>query len=492
VGRRSLRTERAGQNAAIILKIVTLTALRQMLLCGKISSPEIIEHTIAQIQARNPAINAFIATYFDRAVEEAAASQRRIQQDQARPLEGLPVTIKDSMDIAGEPTSCGSLLIRDSRPARDAACVRLLKEAGAIVIGKTSCPEFLMNYETDNRLIGRTNNPWDLSRTPGGSSGGEAAAIATFCSVGGVGSDGGGSVRFPAHCCGIAGLKPTPGRVSAAGHVPVIGHPGGLLGVVGPMARTAEDVKALFQVLAQYDVADPFSTPMPLREVDLAPFKKKELKIGVMHGWLEVPVEPAMAAAVSRAASVLSDLGFATEEFHPSGLYRAPNVWWFFFGRIHARVTKASLSGKEDQLHWTGAELLAQALAEPEPDVKEVLEQFAIRDRMRTALLEQMETHRVLLLPASGVAAFPHRTRRWPTPKKDIGLFEAMMPLTPFNLLGMPGLVIPFGFNEHGLPCAIQLVGRPYEEETLLDIAIEMEDARGPFPSPPDVRSPVT
>lgn len=473
------------------MPVVSLTALRQMLVRGEISAPELIQHTIAQIEKHNPAINAFIATYFDEAVEQAAASGRRIQQKEARPLEGLPVTIKDSIDIAGEPTSCGSLLNRDSRPARDATCVRLLKQAGAIVIGKTSCPEFLMNYETDNRIIGRTNNPWDQSRTPGGSSGGEAAAIATFCSAGGMGSDGGGSIRFPAHCCGIAGLKPTPGRIPATGHVPLIEHPGGLLGVVGPMARTAEDVKALFHVLAQYDIADPFSTPMPLRAVDLEPFKKKELKIGVMPGWPDVPVEPAIANVVSRAASVLSDLGFAAEEFATRGINRAPNVWWFFFGRIHARVTKAALAGKEDQLHWTGTELLTQALAEPEPDVKEVLEQFAIRDRMRTTLLEQMETHPVLLLPACGVAAFPHRSRRWPTPKKEIGLFEAMMPLTPFNLLGLPGLVIPFGVNEHGLPCGIQLVGRPYEEEILLEIAVELEAARGSFPTPPGVSSPI-
>jgi amidase len=463
---------------------VTLTALRLMLLNREISSRELIERTISQIQKQNPTINAFISTYFEQAIDSAADSARRIQQNQARPLEGLPVTIKDSIDIAGVHTSCGSLLHRDSLPARDATCVRLLKEAGAIVIGKTSCPEFLMNYETDNRIIGRTNNPWDVSRTSGGSSGGEAAAIATFCSVGGMGSDGGGSVRFPAHCCGIAGLKPTPGRISAAGHVPTIEHPGGLLGAVGPMARTAEDVKALFRVLAQYDVADPFSTPMPLRESDLTPFLKKELKIGVMPGWISVPAETAIATAISHAAALLSDLGFAVEEFHPSGINRAPNVWWFFFGRIHSRVTSAALAGKEDQLHWTGTEMLEQAMAEPEPDVKEVLEQFAVRDRMRTALLEQMETHRVLLLPASGVAAFPHRTRRFQTPKKEIGLFEAMMPLTPFNLFGMPGLVIPFGFNEHGLPCGVQLVGRPYEEEILLEIAIQMERARGPFPAP--------
>jgi Asp-tRNA(Asn)/Glu-tRNA(Gln) amidotransferase A subunit family amidase len=138
-------------------------------------------------------------------------------------------------------------------------------------------------------------------------------------------------------------------------------------------------------------------------------------------------------------------------------------------------------------MHWTGRELLHHAMKESEPTVAEVLHNLSARDRMRASLIGQMETHRVLLLPASGICAFPHRQRRWQTPRKEIGLFEAMMPLTPFNLFGMPGVVIPFGFNEDGLPCGVQLVARPYEEEVLLEIAIELERARGEFPGPPGV-----
>jgi amidase len=473
-----------------MLTLVTATELNRMLSTGQISPVELIEKTIARIEAWNPKINAFICTFFDQAREKARNAESRIRHSEARPLEGLPVTIKDSLNIAGVPTYCGSLLNRESRPAHNATSVRLLTEAGAIVIGKTSCPEFLMNYETDNRIIGRTNNPWDLQKTPGGSSGGEAAAIATLCSIGGMGSDGGGSVRFPAHCCGIAGLKPTPGRVSAAGHVPEIAHPGGLLGVVGPMARTAEDVRMLFEVLAKYDPADPFSTPMPLRRADLASFRKKELKIGLMPGWLDVPVERAMSDLTIEAAKKLSDMGFAVEEFSPRRVESATELWWFFFGQSHSRLTRARLQGKEDQLHWTGTELLDRAMQEPEPTVQSMLESFALRDRMRTALLKQMDTHRVLLLPAGGVAAFPHRTRTWETPKGEIGLLEAMAPLTPFNLFGMPGMVVPFGFNQEGMPCGVQLVGRPYDEELLLEIAVELERARGPFPMPPGVPEP--
>jgi amidase len=468
---------------------VTLVELRQALLTGQISASELIRRTFSQIDSVNETINAFIETFPDRALLQAQESDRRLGTGAARPLEGIPVTVKDCLDVTGSATRCGSNLYRDLRPARDATCVRLLTEAGAILVGKTSCPEFLMNYETDNLIIGRTNNPWDASRTAGGSSGGEAAAIATFCSAGGIGSDGGGSIRFPAHCCGIAGLKPTPGRISGAGHVPSIEHPGGLLGVVGPMARTAADVKALFEVLARYDPADPFSAPVPVRRADLQFFRDKTLRIGFMPGWVDVPVEKAIREIVGKAAGTFAELGYAIDEFRPRGVEAAPNLWWFFFGRIHARVTQSALKGKEDQLHWTGTELLQQAMKEPEPAVSEVLENFAARDRMRASLLEQMETHRVLLLPVSGIAAFPHRSRRWQTPKKEIGLFEAMMPLTPFNLFGMPGIVIPFGFNEHGLPCGIQLVGRPYDEELLLAIAIELETARGPFPSPRGIHS---
>lgn len=464
---------------------VTITRLVELLKTGKLSPVELIDYTIRQIDHHNPTVNALVDIFPEHAREMAKLSESRYQRGDARALEGLPVTIKDSLDIAGSVTACGSLLYRDNKAAHDATSVRRLREAGAIIVGKTSCPEFLMNYETDNRLIGRTNNPWNLERTPGGSSGGEAAAIASFCSTGGLGSDGGGSVRWPAHACGIAALKPTPGRISAAGHLPAISHPGGLLGVAGPMSRTAQDLKAMFKVLAHFDPQDPFSTPMPQDWPDLSAFRDEGLKIGLMPGWYDVPVQVAVSEAVAKAAATFEQLGYTVDPFRPKGQERVPNLWWFFFGQLFSRVTAASVAGREDQLHWTGLELLDIAMKQEEPSVTKLLENMALRDKLRGALLEEMETHRVLLLPAAGVTAWPHRTRRWPTPKKEIGLFEAMMPLTPFNLFGMPGLVIPFGMDSEGLPCGIQLVGRPYDEELLLDLAIELENARGPFPGPP-------
>jgi Asp-tRNA(Asn)/Glu-tRNA(Gln) amidotransferase A subunit family amidase len=441
----------------------------------ELSPVELLEVHLKQIAAHNSKINAFSVLLEEQA--RTAAVQAASAMTGA--LCGVPLTVKDSFDVEGVPTLCGSRLRRGHRAARDSTVVARLRSAGAIILGKTNCPEFLMNYETDNHVTGRTNNPWDLERTPGGSSGGEAAAIAAFCSAGGIGSDGGGSIRLPAHFCGICGLKPTPGRVPATGHFPVIGNPGGLLGVAGPMARTARDLQLLFQVLAGYDPEDPFSAPVPLRAPEV-----KGIRIGVLEQFYNVPVEPGIADAVRNAADMLVQLGFGVERFVPQGLERAPNVWSFFFTELPAVAMRELIAGREQDIHWSGAEMLQRMKDLPEPSGKTVLEQLAARDRMRASLLRQMRDVPVLLWPACGVVAFRHRQRAWATPAKSIGYFEAMFPLTPVNLLGLPAVVIPFAMNTEGIPVGVQLIGRPYEEEVILEVAAILEEARGAFPGP--------
>ena len=463
-----------------MLNRLTLTQMAAELRSGRASSQETVEAHLRQIDAQNSRINAFVSIFAEEARAAAkAADEARVRQRTLGPLHGVPLTIKDSFDVAGQPTYCGSRLRLDHRAAKDSTSAARLRAAGAILLGKTNCPEFLYNYETDNYIAGRTNNPWDVTRTSGGSSGGEAAAIASFCSAGGMGSDGGGSIRVPAHFCGIAGLKPTPGRVPATGHFPLIAHPGGLLGVGGPMARTAEDVRLLFQVTAGHDDQDPFSAPVPLRPAELA-----GLKIGLMERFNGVPVQPAITLAVDAAGRVLEALGFAVEPFEPRGIERAPELWWFFFGEVAAPFIKKMIAGRERDVHWTGMELVGLALEKPAPTMEQVIENLGARDAMRAALLRQLRDHLVILLPACGVAAFPHRSRRWAAGEKEIGLFEAMTPLTFSNLLGLPALVIPFGRTEEGLPVGVQLVAAPYGEELLLDLAVRMEEARGPFAGP--------
>ena len=450
----------------------------------RISPTELVNAHFRQIAKHNPQINAFVVLLEEEARSTARMAEAAIMGGEALgPLHGVPVSVKDSFDMAGLPTLCGSKFRLDHRAAEDATAVARLRAAGAIVLGKTNCPEFLSNYESDNYITGRTNNPWNPQRTSGGSSGGESAAISAFFSAGGIGSDGGGSVRIPAHFCGIAGLKPTPGRVSAAGHYPLIGHPGGLLGVAGPMARSAADVRLLFSVLAGYDSQDPFSAPVPLREPSI-----QNLRVGLMEQFYDVPVEPGTRDVVRKAALLLEKIGFKVDPFKPQGIERAPNIWWFFFGQLPARLTKQLFEGREQDAHWTGTEFLAASLGQPEPSANDVLVNLAARDRMRAAVLREMETVPLILSPVCGVPAFRHRERKWKTDSRPIGLFEAMMPVTPWNLLGMPAVTIPFGMSADGLPIGVQLIGRPYEEERILQVAARLEEARGAFPGPPGFR----
>ena len=445
----------------------------------KLSPEELVEAHLQQIEKHNPRLNTFVV----KLASDARSAARRLEDVPSQgPLHGIPLTVKDSFDMEGLPTLCGSRFRLWHRASKDATAVSRVRRAGAIVIGKTNCPEFLANYETDNHITGRTNNPWNPDFTAGGSSGGESAAIAALFSAGGIGSDGGGSIRVPAHFCGIAGLKPTPGRVSAAGHFPEISHPGGLMGVAGPMARTAADLRVLFDVLAGYDCEDPFSAPVAIREPDLT-----ALRVGVLEQWPDTPVAPAIREAVRKAARTIEALGIPVEPFVPKGLETAPKLWWFFFAELPAQFTRELFTGREHDAHWTGMELLNRVPPELLIGSRRVVENLGARDRMRYTLLQQMNEYPVLLTAPCSVPAFRHRERHWPLDGREVELIEAMRPATPLNLLGLPGLVIPFHLTADGLPVGVQLVGRPWDEELLLELGMRMEEARGQFPSPPGV-----
>ncbi|MGC2246290.1 MAG: amidase, partial [Terriglobales bacterium] len=212
----------------------------------EISPVEVAREHLDRIAQQNPFLNAFVDWRPELVLAQARAAEAAVMRGDGHsselgPLHGVPLSIKSSIDVAGHRCEAGSRLRAGYVAAEDARLVARLRAAGAVILGVTNAPELLMAWETDNLLYGRTNNPWDLTRTAGGSSGGEAAAIAAGLSAGGVGSDGGGSIRVPAHFCGICGLKPTPGRIPGTGHFPKGGGPFALLGVVGPMARTVED-----------------------------------------------------------------------------------------------------------------------------------------------------------------------------------------------------------------------------------------------------------
>src|SRR5215472_5609002 len=279
----------------------TITEAAAAIRSKTISPVEIVEAHLSRIESCEPKLNAFVHLDAAEARNQArAAEAATMRGERLGPLHCIPLTIKSCIDVAGWRCPAGSLLRKDYIPGTDAPLVSRLKAAGAILLGNTNTPEFLMAYETNNRLNGKTSNPWNLECSAGGSSGGESAAIASGCSMGGVGSDGGGSIRVPAHFCGICGLKPTPGRVPSTGHFPSGAGAFGWIGVVGPMARTIADLRTLFEVMAGPDAGDAHSAPVPLRS-----YSEKGLgrtRVGVLQSSALSNATPETRAAVDCAA----------------------------------------------------------------------------------------------------------------------------------------------------------------------------------------------
>ena len=328
------------------INFLSAAQMAEQIRSRKLSSIELIKAHLAQIERLNPQLNAFVQVDAEGACSQAREAEWAVKQGrQLGPLHGVPISIKSSIEVAGLRCEAGSKLRAGKIARQDAPLVTRLRNAGAIVLGTTNTPEFLMAWETDNALYGRTNSPWDLTRTPGGSSGGESAAIAAGCSAGGVGSDGGGSIRVPAHFSGICGLKPTPGRIPASGHVPNSVGPFALIGVVGPMARTVEDLKILFEIMQGPDIGDTCSAPVPVRWPKNDDLKK--LRIGYFEDDGRTPVTPETRAAAHTAAEALKRAGFTVEPFRPKGLEQARQTWWKFFGIAGGMLLRPMVQGRE-------------------------------------------------------------------------------------------------------------------------------------------------
>src|SRR5271168_4824727 len=315
----------------------------------RLSPVELVEAHLDRIAVLQPKLNAFVHVDAEDARKQARVAEAAVLHGAALgSLHGVPVTIKSCIDTAGWPTPAGSLMRKDYVPLQDAPLVARLRAAGAIVLGNTNTPEYLMAYETNNSLSGKTSNPWNLARSSGGSSGGEAAAIASGCSMGGVGSDGGGSIRVPAHFCGICGLKPTPGRIAATGHFPPGDGAFSWIGVVGPMARTVGDLRALFEVMAGPDAGDVLSAPVPVRTIQEKGLHG--LRIGILEsdalGWATTET----VDAVRRAARLLGEGQFVVEPLRLEGLGQALELWWFFLGPVIGNLLRRGVAGQEEKL----------------------------------------------------------------------------------------------------------------------------------------------
>jgi amidase len=398
------------------------------------------------------------------------------------PLHGLPVTVKSSIATAGYLCEIGSFLHQGEIPAEDAAVVARLRAAGALILGTTNCPELLMAYETANLLHGATRNPWDLDRSPGGSSGGESAAIAAGMSAGGLGSDSGGSVRMPAHCTGICALKPTPGRIPARGHLPPNVGPFATLGAIGPMARTIADVTLLFRTLSGQDPGDPSSPPLALRTPSLDELRAST--IGFFEDDSLVPVTPETRSAIHAAAEALCAAGFRVAPFRPRTLEQMRKLWWTFFVQCGAMFYEPEIRGRHERLSPILLEFLSIADSVPPLSTTRLLNAWAELDLLRAKTLQEMHDYPVLLCPVASVPAFRHGERSWMIDGQSVAYLDAVRHTQWFNVLAAPAAVAPVGRSPEGLPIGVQIVARPFEDEIALGVAAVVDAAFG-YHAPP-------
>lgn len=453
----------------------------------QITSVELIEAHLARIAEINPSLGAVVATLADSARREAEEADHQLASGApCGPLHGVPVSIKDSIDVAGFITTAGTLGRKNAEPAReDATLVRRLRAAGAIPIAKTNLPDLLFSFESDNLIFGRTSNPYDLARTSGGSSGGEAALIAAGGSPLGLGSDSAGSVRLPAHFCGIASIKPTSGRLPRTGHVPPSGGWIERLWQIGPMARYASDLRLAMQLLAGEDNADFTCPPVPL--LDAPELRNLRIAFFTHNGF--APCMPAIKEAVERCSRLLSEMGLRVEERRPLGVEQAYELEMAIFGADGAEgIDRYLAENGSTEVH----PLLTNFLDRMRP-FRATGHEFARRwtqwDEYRAQLECFFERYDAVLCPVYTQPALRHGESRVDSN------FEGFSYTMAWNLAGAPAAVVRCA-EADGLPVGVQIVAKPWRDLTALAIAEAIEQSaiapvtcspdRSESPAPPD------
>ncbi|MCP4388772.1 MAG: amidase [Gammaproteobacteria bacterium] len=443
----------------------------------QLSSRQIVEACIERIEQVNPEINAVVQLVGERALSEADALDRMAAREQFKgPLHGVPITIKDSLDTEGIVTTGGTLGRKDFMPDQDAPVVARLRAAGAVLLGKTNTPELTFSGETNNLIYGRTSNPFDLKRSPGGSSGASAAIIACGGSALELGSDTGGSIREPAHLCGIAGIKPTSGRTPRSGHI--VPYGGGVLDSltqIGPMARYVEDLSLALPLICGPDGRDPAMVPVSMGDPQAVDVSRLRIAWYADNG-IVTPVDDIQRVVIA-TAEALRAAGFDLEEKLLPQTRRLVSLTTEFREATNAGYITRLLKryGTEQTSEELSGYLTEQGMAKANRLDPAVLEAI---DEARSQALGFFNDYDAILCPPSFAIARPHKASHNDS-------FDEWGYVQIFNLLGWPGVTVRAGSSAEGLPVGVQIVAPPWREDVALALAQQVETLMGGFQRPP-------
>jgi amidase len=452
------------------------TELAQRIATRELSSIEVVNAHLARIEAVNPALNAIVKVLADQARADAAAADRRLAAGETvGPLHGVPFTVKENIDMAGLPTTWGVPALAQAITPVDAPVVERMRAAGAIPIGRTNLPDMALRIHTTSSLHGLTRNPWHPGRTAGGSSGGEASALASGMSPIGLGNDIGGSLRNPANACGIASIRPSAGRVPDAGYVPKQEHllAVQLMNVQGPMARRVADVRLGLRILMGAHPRDPWSIDAPFEGHALA----RPLRVAVIAEPPGGSTHPAVAATVRRAAHALADAGYIVDEVCPPRYEDAIGCWArLIMGDFRAVLGQLSPLMGADALAFLNTAIEA---VPPLADAAAFSNLMVERHGVAQAWSAFMAERPLLLSPTWTQLPFEHGFDS-ATPEGAAAAMELMRPVVPANLLGLPSACVPAGRDEAtGVPIGVLVTGQRLREDLCLDAAEAIEARLG-------------